>query len=134
MSVKIDRVLETCLYVTDLGLARRFYETVLGLELYSEQPDRHCFFRCGNSMLLLFLPGASRSGGELPAHGSHGPGHVAFAINQEEVSAWRDRLNHYGVPIERELSWPQGGYSMYFRDPSGNSVELATPQIWGLPL
>ncbi len=26
-----------------------------------------------------------------------------------------------------------GGKSMYFRDPAGNSVELFTPGIWGLP-
>lgn len=26
-----------------------------------------------------------------------------------------------------------GGKSIYFRDPAGNSVELVTPGIWGLP-
>jgi catechol 2,3-dioxygenase-like lactoylglutathione lyase family enzyme len=28
---------------------------------------------------------------------------------------------------------PRGGRSFYFRDPAGNSLELATPRIWGLP-
>jgi len=34
------------------------------------------------------------------------------------------------VPIESELSWPQGGQSLYVRDPAGNSVELATRSTW----
>ena len=35
-----------------------------------------------------------------------------------------------GVPIEAEIAWPQGGHSLYVRDPASNSVELATPSIW----
>jgi hypothetical protein len=37
------------------------------------------------------------------------------------------------VAIEHEATWPRGGRSFYFRDPAGNSLELATPRIWGLP-
>jgi catechol 2,3-dioxygenase-like lactoylglutathione lyase family enzyme len=37
------------------------------------------------------------------------------------------------VAIEQEMDWPRGGRSFYFRDPAGNSLELATPKIWGLP-
>ena len=36
------------------------------------------------------------------------------------------------VSIEAEVEWPNGGFSIYLRDPAGNSVELATPSIWGL--
>ena len=35
--------------------------------------------------------------------------------------------------IEKEVEWPKGGRSLYFRDPAGNSVELVTPGVWGLP-
>ena len=31
---------------------------------------------------------------------------------------------------EREISWPLGGRSVYFRDPAGNSVEYVEGQIW----
>ena len=34
------------------------------------------------------------------------------------------------VAIEREVDWPGGGFSLYFRDPAGNSLELATPRLW----
>ena len=37
------------------------------------------------------------------------------------------------VAIEHEEAWERGGHSLYFRDPAGNSVELITPGLWGLP-
>ena len=46
------------------------------------------------------------------------------------IPAWREHLRQQGVAIEAEISWPSGGYSIYFRDPAGNSLELATPQMW----
>jgi catechol 2,3-dioxygenase-like lactoylglutathione lyase family enzyme len=106
---------------------------VLGLELFSQQPGRHAFFRCGSGMVLLFNPHAtSQPGGMVPSHGTHGPGHLAFAIAQDEPASWRDHLARHGVEIEKEVVWPSGGCSIYFRDPAGNSVELATLQTWGL--
>ena len=50
-----DGILETCLYVSDLEAAERFYRDVLGLEFDSRQPGRHVFLRLGTQMLLLFL-------------------------------------------------------------------------------
>jgi catechol 2,3-dioxygenase-like lactoylglutathione lyase family enzyme len=37
-----------------------------------------------------------------------------------------------GIVIEADFEWPQGGRSIYFRDPAGNSIEIANPKIWGL--
>ncbi|MDA1052810.1 MAG: VOC family protein [Planctomycetota bacterium] len=126
-------VLETCLYVDDLSAAERFYADVLGLVLVSRQADRHVFFRCGSTMLLLFDPAASGSSpSEVPPHGSHGPGHVAFAISHDEIEPWTTRLAGHGVSIEQRVNWPNGGRSIYFRDPAGNSLELATRDLWGL--
>jgi catechol 2,3-dioxygenase-like lactoylglutathione lyase family enzyme len=62
-----------------------------------------------------------------------GPGHVALGIPGEALPAWRERLAAGGVHIEKEVTWPAGGKSIYFRDPAGNSVELVTPGVWGLP-
>ncbi len=39
----------------------------------------------------------------------------------------------HGVEIEKEVEWPKGGTSLYFRDPAGSSVELVTRGLWGLP-
>ena len=47
-----------------------------------------------------------------------------------EAPAWRAWLREQGVEIEREVGWPGGGLSLYFRDPAGNSLELATPTLW----
>ena len=130
-------ILETALYVDDLDAAERFYTDVLGLSLIERQANRHVFFRCGHGVLLLFnaittaMPGTI-AGQTIPPHGAHGSGHMAFAVRDEEIAAWRRRLQEASVAIESEIAWPQGGHSLYFRDPSGNSVELATPRIWGM--
>jgi len=129
----IDRVLETILYVDDLDAAERFYGEVLGLELDSRKDGLFVFFKCGDAMLLLFEPEAAASGRNVPAHGARGPGHACFAVAEAALPAWRARLEAAGVGIEQEMSWPRGGRSFYFRDSAGNSLELATPRIWGLP-
>jgi catechol 2,3-dioxygenase-like lactoylglutathione lyase family enzyme len=135
--MKAAKVLETCLYVDDLERAERFYTEVLGLEFVSRQEGRHVFFRCGPAMVLLFNPLASRvenshDGLQIPTHGALGPGHAAFAASADELPGWVAQLEAHGVPIERTMDWPGGGRSLYFRDPAGNSLELAAPQIWDL--
>lgn len=127
-------VLETCLYAEDLETAAVFYERILGLRPFARVEDRHVFFRTRSGVFLLFNPTrTSTAGGEVPAHGARGPGHVAFGIAAAEVSAWHDRLDRLGIRIEAQVDWPNGGSSLYLRDPAGNSVELATFSIWGLP-
>jgi len=58
----------------------------------------------------------------------HGP--VDIAIHAADVSAWEARLTALGLPIESRVTWERGGLSLYFRDPDGRSVELATPGLW----
>ena len=132
--MQADRILETCLYVADLDAAAEFYRRVLGLELSTRVEGRHVFFRCGQAMFLVFNPlktQQARAG--VPTHGAQGQGHVAFAVQEAEMEGWRMHLQQQQVPIEQEVRWPGGGHSLYFRDPSGNSVELATPQVWNIP-
>ncbi len=124
------RVLETALYVDDIVAAREFYGRVLGLAEFSYVPDEHVFFRCGEGMLLLFDPVATRTQSDIPPHGADGAGHVAFAMESGSAQEWRDHLAQQGVAIEREVAWPSGGASLYFRDQDGNSLELATPATW----
>jgi catechol 2,3-dioxygenase-like lactoylglutathione lyase family enzyme len=138
MKATILRVLESCLYVDDLTAAEEFYCGVLGLEFHSRQIDRHVFLRCGESMVLLFLPEHTEAhpsfvnGSLVPVHGSRGAGHLAFAVEEESLKDWRRRFEAAGISIESEVHWPApGGHSLYLRDPAGNSIELATPTIWG---
>jgi catechol 2,3-dioxygenase-like lactoylglutathione lyase family enzyme len=135
--MKPSAVLETILYAGDLDAAEAFYAGVLGLERTTRVGDRHVFFRCGGQMLLIFNPDVTRKPpvrGALPVppHGSPGPGHVCFSALAEEIVQWRASLEACGVAIEADFEWPQGGRSLYFRDPAGNSVEFAEPRIWGL--
>jgi catechol 2,3-dioxygenase-like lactoylglutathione lyase family enzyme len=129
-------ILETSLCVRDLAEAEAFYRDVLGLTVYSSEPPRHVFFRMQRGMFLLFNPEATRhdhvviNGAALPHHGTTGAGHVAFRMAEAELESWRAKLTSAGVAIESEVRWPNGGRSIYFRDPSGNSVELATPKLW----
>ena len=50
----------------------------------------------------------------------------------EEITRWKAALEASGVAIEADFRWPSGGRSIYFRDPSGNSLEFAEPKIWPL--
>jgi len=133
-NVRIQAVIETAVYVDDLRAAETFYRTVLGLPVIGKEPGRHAFFQVGEaSVLLAFLADATLKGDPLPPHGASGPGHFALGIEAEALDAWRKLLQGHGVSIEKEVEWPKGGKSLYFRDPAGNLVELVTPGVWGLP-
>src|SRR5690348_10500369 len=130
----IENLVEIGVYADDLDEAERFYRDVLGLMIGGKEAGRHVFFQVGDhAMLLVFRPEATLRGDQLPAHGARGPGHFALGIAAEDLDAWRQRLKEHQVEIEHEESWPRGGQSLYFRDPAGNSVELITPGVWGLP-
>jgi catechol 2,3-dioxygenase-like lactoylglutathione lyase family enzyme len=132
-SVEIVAVVETAIYVDDLDRAEAFYRDVLGLEVIGREAGRHVFFRVGDGVLLAFNPEATLRGDMLPPHGARGPGHFALGVRAEALDDWRTRLEGHGVVIEKEVEWPWGGRSLYFRDPVGNSVEVVTPGLWGLP-
>jgi catechol 2,3-dioxygenase-like lactoylglutathione lyase family enzyme len=127
----LRHVLETVLYVDDLDAAAHFYGGVLGLEEASRKSGVFVFYRLERQMLLLFDPKAAERSVAVPAHGAHGPGHVAFAVADAELERWVAHLVTHGVAIEAEHDWPNGGRSFYFRDPAGNSLEVAAPRIWG---
>jgi catechol 2,3-dioxygenase-like lactoylglutathione lyase family enzyme len=132
--VKIKCVVETAVYADDLDAAEDFYQRVLGLRVLGKEAGRHVFFQAGESdVLLVFRAETTLKGDHLPAHGAAGPGHFALGIEPGEFDAWRDLLRDRGVAVEKEVEWPRGGRSLYFRDTAGNSVELVTPGVWGLP-
>ncbi|MBZ6076050.1 VOC family protein [Microvirga puerhi] len=132
---QLNGVLETALYVEDVPRARRFYETVLELKpLFSDQ--RLCAFDvAGKGILLLFQRGSTTEtiilpGGTIPPHDAAGQQHIAFAVTADELEAWGRRLAKLGVAIEGRTVWTRGGQSIYFRDPDGHLLELATPGLW----
>ena len=132
--MKIQAIIETAIYVDDLMATEAFYGTILGLRVMGKEAGRHVFFQVGEaSVLLAFIAETTLKGDHLPPHGTKGPGHFALGIKSGELDAWRKHLQSHCVTIEKEVEWPKGGRSIYFRDPAGNSVELVTPGVWGLP-
>lgn len=131
----VRRVLETALYVDDLTAAADFYDRLFGFPSLTRD-ERLCAYDVGgSSVLLLFKRGGTLEtvrlpGGTIPPHDGHGPLHIAFAIDEADVAGWERRLSDAGVEIEGRATWPRGGKSLYFRDPDGHLLELATPGIW----
>ena len=132
---RLNGIIETAIHVRDLSASACFYQEVLGLELI-ERTDRLCALSvAGRHLLLLFLEGGTSEpleipGGILPPHGGSGPLHFAFAIDRNELASWEQRLREKGVAVESRVKWEPGGTSLYFRDPDGHLVELATPGTW----
>ncbi|MDN5929195.1 MAG: VOC family protein [Hyphomicrobiales bacterium] len=131
-------ILESALYVDDLDRAEEFYGETLGLTRIAKVEGRHVFFRCDDGVLLLFnadvtkVPPSADARLPVPPHGTRGAGHLCFKASGEEIEAWRHDLEKKGVAIEADFEWPNGGRSIYFRDPAGNSLEFAEARIWGL--
>ena len=71
-------------------------------------------------------------GGTIPGHDGAGPLHIAFAIGKDELAEWEQHLAARGVAIEGTTAWSRGGRSIYFRNPDGHLLELATPGLWSV--
>jgi catechol 2,3-dioxygenase-like lactoylglutathione lyase family enzyme len=129
--MQVTHIFETIIYADDLAAAERFYSDVLGLEVFSRSATV-VSFRLAGGVLLVFDPRrASQPNRGVPSHGAQGPGHLAFAAAPESLEQWRAHLAAHDIAIEMEVNWEQGGTSLYFRDPAGNSLELAPPTLWG---
>ena len=129
--MQVTRIFETVIYAGDLAAAERFYHDVLGLVVYSRS-ETVVSFRLAGGVLLVFDPErAIQPNRGVPSHGAKGPGHLAFAAAPPSLEHWRAHLAAHDVVVEMEVNWEQGGTSLYFRDPAGNSIELAPPTLWG---
>ena len=136
---KITGLLETALYLDDVGQAVRFYQDLFGFSLLSGSTQRDATFAAlelpGRAVLLFFKKGANAQpvdtgGGIIPPHGGEGRLHFALAIPSDAYESWKTELAAKNITIESEVRWPPGGRSLYFRDPEGNLVELATSGLW----
>jgi catechol 2,3-dioxygenase-like lactoylglutathione lyase family enzyme len=132
---RISQILETSLYVEDLARSRLFYERIFGfVTVFAD--ERMCAMEVpGEQVLLLFRHGmtdqpAPGPGGIIPPHHGRGALHLAFAIPFGELAAWETHLQRQDVALESRIVWPRGGTSLYFRDPDGHSLEVATPGLW----
>ena len=128
---RILRVYETVLYASDVVATAEFYASLPGVRLLREPDELNAALRVDDGgVLLIFDASRSSDPDRFVPHGATGPGHVAFSVAPGTLDAWADELRARGVEIEREFSWEQGGRSVYFRDPAGNSVELIEREAW----
>ena len=136
----LNGILESALFVRDLGRARAFYQNVLGFTPFSES-EAGCGFEVAVGQLLLLvseektrLPSETPGGTVPPCLKDPGEvlgaGHVAFAVESTELEAWLSYLEREGVEVLSDVSWERGGRSLYFRDPDGHLLELASPGVW----
>jgi catechol 2,3-dioxygenase-like lactoylglutathione lyase family enzyme len=125
----LNGLLEIAIYVDDIARSVEFYQRVLGFGTVYEGDRLWALSVPGPQVLLICQRTASAN---LPviAHHAEGRQHFAFAVTRADLDVWLGRLETLGVPIEHTRDWPRGGRSVYFRDPDGHLVELATPGVW----
>lgn len=131
----IAGLLETALYVSDMTRSAAFFRDTLGLPVMVESARLTAFDAGSGGVVLLFPQGGATHDvaserGVIPGHDGQGPLHMAFAIAADALEGWRAYLAASGVPLRGEMHWPRGGTSLYFEDPDGHVLELATPGLW----
>jgi len=131
MPPPLNGLLEVAIYVDDIARSVEFYMRILDFEVIYEGDRLWALGVAGRQVLLICQRTASA---DLPviAHAADGQQHVAFAVPKPDLDAWRERLETLSVPIEQIREWPRGGRSLYFRDPDGHLIELATPGVWSI--
>jgi catechol-2,3-dioxygenase len=131
--MKIKKVVETCIYSSDLDSMKRFYVDILGLPLVQEEKGKLVFLQAGKTMLLIFNPDRTRvDNDKLPTHGAGPPASIHFAmeIEEQDYPRWKELLAKNRISVEKDVNWKGASRSLYFRDPAGNLVELITPGEW----
>ncbi len=131
MPPAINGLLESSLYVADVGVSTRFYNKVFGFPVISDFGRRGCALRASDRQVLLLFEKGGSLGIQSPHDGS-GELHVAFAISGAELAAWESWLEGNGITVEEKRTWERGGISVYFRDPDRHLIELATPGVWSI--
>jgi catechol 2,3-dioxygenase-like lactoylglutathione lyase family enzyme len=131
--MRINKVVETCIYSSDLDSMKRFYVDTLGIPLVQEEKGKLIFLQAGKSMLLIFNPERTSVDNDgLPTHGAAPPSRIHFALEVPDCDypGWKELLVKKNIRIEKEVEWKGRARSLYLRDPAGNLVELITPGEW----
>ena len=114
--------------VADLGKAKAFYESGLGLVPHEASQDTITFYEMGGMLLSLYPREALAEDVGIEASGTGFSG-VTLAHNEpseEGVRAVIEKARVAGAEIVKEpvaVFW--GGYSGYFKDPDGHLWEVA---------
>jgi glyoxylase I family protein len=121
------------LRIRDKAAMLAFYQDVLGLSVDRDRPELGLtHVRAGPQMIDLVT-----LDGPLGQHGGAGPGaegrnldHFALQVRPFDEAAIRAHLAAHGVAVVEEgprYGADGDGFSLYVRDPEGNTVELKGP-------
>ncbi len=126
MDIRTEGLDHVALTVSDLKRSREFYVSVLGLEPRYDEAHEPDFLLAGGSGLALF------SKQNFPGSGGEGVNdirvmHVAFRVGREMFDRARTELPELG--IEPRFEDHGNVHSLYFDDPDGHKLELATYEV-----
>lgn len=122
-------------HITFVGSNREatieFYQGVLGMPLVFEQPnldvpeETHLYFDPGDGRLITFFVRPTRVNDPTPNPQAIGNlHHLAFTVSRATYTQIAERLKAMGIPNTGEID--RGFmYSIYFRDPNGQLLEMA---------
>jgi catechol-2,3-dioxygenase len=128
--MRISKIKETCIYISDLEQTENFYHHQLGLPVIAKVQGRHIFFRAGESVLLCFIAAQTEKESELPPHGARGSVHFAFEVEKDVYASTLAELQQKDIPILHEHTWKANLRSFYFHDPDRNLVEVIEEGVW----
>jgi len=121
------------LRVRDKAAMLAFYQDVLGLAVDRDRPELGLtHIRAGRQMIdLVTLDGPlGRMGGAAPGAEGRNLDHFALRVRPFDEAAIRAHLAAHGVAVVEEgqrYGADGDGFSLYVRDPEGNTVELKGP-------
>jgi catechol-2,3-dioxygenase len=116
----VNDVVELTLETDDPEGLQEFYVRAFGLEVLTEERDRHWLKLGERTRLGLWTPGKKE-------FADQGGRHVHFAMSAgpQRLDAIHHRLTtEMGLEVEGPVEHDGGDRSIYVRDPAGNLVEV----------
>ena len=116
--------------VHDLAAARAFYGGVLGCPEGRSSPAWIDFDFFGHQIVTHLVPGGGGDSGSNPVDGHGVPvPHFGVVLTLDDWQALAERLQSAGTqfeiePYTRFKGEPGEQATMFFRDPSGNAIEM----------
>lgn len=115
--------------VADMPSAKRFYCEVVGCALDRDLPQYGMTqLRAGQSLIdLVDISGEEGRWAKPSVNGGRNMDHLCLAADDFDLDRLREHLSAHGVEIAEEgvrYGANGEGYSVYFRDPFGNQIEL----------
>jgi catechol 2,3-dioxygenase-like lactoylglutathione lyase family enzyme len=114
------------LTVSDLARSSAFYADVLGLERKYEEGHVPTFMLANGTGLALF-PAESYPGEGVSGRPDIRVMHVAFRVDRPQFDRARAELTSVGA--EPRFEDHGNVHSVYFTDPDGHQIELATYEV-----